>query len=237
LPGEPAGEQLAAPGPLASLGALFHAHAVIRTRFFDDYLTAVTAARCQQVVLLAAGLDTRAFRLAWPQPPRLFELDLPQVLAFKDTVLASRSAVARCERTTVPADLREDWQAKLTSAGFDPAIATAWLAEGLLIYLTAAEAGRLLTGVSELSAPGSQISFEHDPGASAALTASTRQMPAMQEYTAMWKGGLGDDAPGWLTRHGWQPQFHDRSALSGSYGRPAPGPDTGGFLTALRVST
>lgn len=236
FPGQPAAEQPAGLGPPASPGAVFYAHVVIRTRFFDDYLTAAAAAGCQQVVLLAAGLDTRAFRLAWPQRTRVFELDLPEVLAFKDAVLASRGAVACCEWTTVAADLREDWQAKLTSAGFDPAIATAWLAEGLLIYLTADEAGQLLTGVSQLSAPGSQLSFEHDPKASAALTASTQQMPAMQEYTAMWKGGLGDNAPGWLTRHGWQPQFHGRSALADSYNRPAPGTDTGGFLTALLAS-
>ena len=107
-------EQLAALGPLASLGAVFYAHAVIRTRFFDDYLAAATAAGCRQVVLLAAGLDTRAFRLAWPQRTRVFEVDLSDVLAFKDTVLSARGAVPRCERTTVPADLREDWTAALT---------------------------------------------------------------------------------------------------------------------------
>jgi methyltransferase (TIGR00027 family) len=147
-------EQLAALGPLASLGAVFYVHAVIRTRFFDDYLTAATAAGCRQVVLLAAGLDTRAFRLAWPQDTRVFEVDLPGVLAFKDTVLAARNAVPRCERTTVPADLRADWTAALAEAGFDRSGPAAWLAEGLLIYLTAAEARRLLTGVGELSAPG-----------------------------------------------------------------------------------
>jgi methyltransferase (TIGR00027 family) len=108
-------EQLAAPGPLASLGAVFHAHGVIRTRFFDDYLAAATAAGCRQVMLLAAGLDTRAFRLAWPQRTRVFEVDLPDVLAFKETVLATRNAAPRRERITVPADLREDWMAELTA--------------------------------------------------------------------------------------------------------------------------
>ncbi len=119
-------EQLAALGPLASLGAVFYVHAVIRTRFFDDYLTAATAAGCRQVVLLAAGLDTRAFRLAWPKDTRVFEVDLPGVLAFKDTVLAARNAVPSCERTTVPADLRGDWTAALAEAGFDRTGPAAW---------------------------------------------------------------------------------------------------------------
>jgi methyltransferase (TIGR00027 family) len=237
FPEEPkTGEQLAALGPLASLGAVFYAHGVIRTRFFDDYLAAATAAGCRQVVLLAAGLDTRAFRLAWPQRTRVFEVDLPDVLAFKETVLATRNAVPRCERVTVPADLREDWMAELTKAGFNATSPAAWLAEGLLLYLTADEAAQLLTGVSELSAPASQLSFEHSPMASATLTATARQMPAMQQYTTLWKGGLGDDAPGWLTGHGWQPQFHELAELASSYRRPVPDPARGGFLTAIRVS-
>ncbi len=230
-------EQLAPLGPMASLGAVFYAHAVIRTRFFDDYLTAATAARCRQVVLLAAGLDTRAFRLAWPKDTRVFEVDLPDVLAFKDTVLAARNAVPRCERTAVPADLRVDWTATLAEAGFDRVSRAAWLAEGLLIYLTAGEAGRLLTGVSELSAPGSQLSFEHGPMATATLTGQARQMPAMQEYTSLWKGGLGDDARRWLTGHAWQPQFRELAALAASYRRPVPGQARGGFLTATRVQS
>jgi methyltransferase (TIGR00027 family) len=139
-------EELAALGPMASLGAVFYVHGVIRTRFFDDYLTAATAAGCSQVVLLAAGLDTRAFRLPWPQRTRVFEVDLPDVLAFKDSVLATQGAVPRCERTTVPADLRADWTAALTEAGFDRTSPAGWLAEGLLIYLSAAEAERLLDG-------------------------------------------------------------------------------------------
>jgi methyltransferase (TIGR00027 family) len=116
------GGQRAALGPLASLGAALHAHVVIRTRFFDGYLTAAATAGCGQVVLLAAGLDTRAFRLAWPAGARLFELDLPDVLTFKESVLAACGAVPRCERVTVPAGLREDWPRALASSGFLTAV-------------------------------------------------------------------------------------------------------------------
>lgn len=223
-----------ASGARASVGAVLYAHGVIRTRFFDDYPASATAAGCRQVVLLAAGLDTRAFRLAWPSHTRVFEVDLPDVLDFKDTVLAARNAVPRCERTTVPADLRQDWTDALATAGFDPAGPAAWLAEGLLLYLTADEARRLLTGVTQFSAPGSRLSFEHSPVDAAALAGQARQMPALRQYAALWKGGLGDDAPGWLAGHGWQSQFHELAALSDSYRRPVPRPAQGGFLTSAR---
>jgi len=230
------GEELAALGPRASLGAVFYSHGVIRTRFFDDYLTAAaTAAGCSQVVLLAAGLDTRAFRLPWPPRTRVFEVDLPGVLAFKDSVLAAEGAVPCCERTTVPADLRAGWTAALTEAGFDRTSPAGWLAEGLLIYLSAAEAERLLDGISQLSAPGSQLAFEHSPMAAATLADQARQMPAMRQYTKLWKGGLGNGAPRWLTGHRWQPALHELAILAAAYQRPVPAQARGGFLTATRM--
>jgi hypothetical protein len=84
------------------------------------------------VVLLAAGLDTRAFRLTWPDGVRLFELDLPDLVDYKERVLAEQAAVPRCQRTVLRVDLREDWPARLESAGLRPGEPTAWLIEGLL---------------------------------------------------------------------------------------------------------
>ena len=228
---------LSSSGALAALGTAFYLHGVIRTRFFDDYLLTACVAGCHQVVLLAAGLDARAFRLDWPPAVRLFEIDLPEVLAFKEEVLGGQGAVQRCERTVVPADLREDWTTRLTAAGLRPSEPTAWLAEGLLIYLSAEEAARLLAAVGRLSAPGSSLSFERGDLADATLLAEARQVPAMDEYTALWKGGLGEDAPEWLAKHGWRTQTHDLAAVAASYGRPAPGSAGGDFLTALRAST
>jgi methyltransferase (TIGR00027 family) len=233
---EPKGsENAAGPGPATALSAAFYAHVVIRTRFFDGYLTAATSAGCTQVVLLAAGLDTRAFRLAWPPGTRVFEVDLPDILAFKDTVLTARGATPRCERTTVPADLRDDWPMTLTEAGFDRTRPTAWLAEGLLIYLSADDAGRLLGRVTEQSAPGSQLSFEHSPMAAAALMNRTQQLPSLHRYASLWKGGLGETAPRWLASHGWHPRPHEFAALAANYNRALPGQPRGGFLTALRA--
>ncbi|GAA3548520.1 SAM-dependent methyltransferase [Amycolatopsis ultiminotia] len=236
LPDEPvSARELAEWGPMAALGTVFHAHGVLRTRFFDDYLLAATAAGCHQVVLLAAGLDTRVFRLSWPDGVRVFEVDLPEVLEFKQLVLAEQAAGPRCERVIVPADLRGRWCSTLVAAGFREPVPTAWLAEGLLVYLSAEQAARLLTAVSELSAPGSRLAFEQGGMAAESLPARARAMPAMAEYAALWRGGLGVDAPSWLAEHDWCVHTHDRAALADSYGRSDPKAAGGGFLTAIRT--
>src|SRR5690349_21312242 len=98
----------------------------IRTRFYDDQARAAPASGARQVVLLAAGLDCRAFRLDWPDGTRVFELDLPDVFAFKEPVLASAGAAARCVRSVVPVDLREPWADPLVAAGFAPDATTCW---------------------------------------------------------------------------------------------------------------
>lgn len=221
-------------GPVAALGAMFAVHGVLRTRFFDDHLLAA-AAECPQVALLAAGLDSRALRLPWPRAVRVFELDLPEVFAFKEPVLRGCGAAPACERTIVPADLRGSWTDALVAAGFDPGVPTAWLAEGLMIYLTPDEAARLLTAVGDLSAPGGRLAFEHGGIADSALLARAGDMPAMRQYAALWKGGLGEDAAGWLGRHGWRARTHDRAELAAAYGRPVPERSRGGFLTAVRT--
>ncbi len=236
LPGQPgAGQPAAGRQPVgrarpAGTGAALYDRAAVRTRFFDDCLSAAVAAGRRQVVLLAAGLDARAFRLAWPPGTRVFEVDVPGVLAFKDQVLAGRGAVPRCERVTVPADLRQDWAERLAGARFDPASPAAWLAEGVLLYLTTGEAGRLLSRVTALSAAGSWLGFEHSPAAAGELTAQASRLPSLREYAPLWKGGLADGASGWLVAHGWRPEFRELAAVAGGYRRNVPG--QGGFLTA-----
>ncbi len=125
-----------------SLRATLALQVVVRTRFYDEYLLAAPGHGCRQVVLLAAGLDTRAFRLAWPDGVRLFELDLPGVLTFKDAVLAEQGAAPRCERTSLAVDLRADWPALLIAAGFDPAPAARHA--GLREDLAGGRQGRVL---------------------------------------------------------------------------------------------
>lgn len=216
-----------------SLGAWLAFQGVIRTRFYDEYLTAAARDGCRQVVLLAAGLDTRAFRLDWPHDLRLFELDLPEVLGFKQRVLDQRHAVPRCRRTTVAADLRGDWPARLVAAGFQPQQPAAWLAEGLLVYLTAAEVIELFDAVGRLSAPGSQLALEQFAGAEA-LRAKVDRIPSMRGMATLWKGGLGAGTADWLAGHGWRVRTVDRGPLAAAWGRAAPNAPQGGFVVALR---
>lgn len=221
----------AAPGTLA--GRLIF-QVVIRTRFYDEYLAAAAADGCRQVVLLAAGLDSRAFRLDWPPGLRLFELDQPDVLDFKEAVLRRADASPRCHRTVIAADLRGGWQERLTSAGFDPARPSAWLVEGLLIYLAREEAARLLTEVGELAAPGSRLSLERGDAAATLIDQTRRASPRGARLAALWQGGLGESAAAWLAAHGWQAATHESAALARDYGRPVPGEARGGFVIAVR---
>jgi methyltransferase (TIGR00027 family) len=218
---------------LAALKEEFVTGIAIRTRFYDDYLAAACAGGCRQVVLLAAGLDTRAFRLDWPTDLRLFEVDLPELFAFKETVLAQQGAAPTCSRTVVAVDLRRDWPVRLTAAGFDPSIPSAWTAEGLLPYLSNVDAARLLTNVGELSTRGSRLSFDYDEFAEGSTLSKLRATAGMAEVASMWEGGLSENPVEWMRVHDWQVTTRDRAALATSYGRPL-ADTTGGFLEARR---
>jgi methyltransferase (TIGR00027 family) len=225
--------EYAAPMERSAAGAALAARIVLRTRFFDDYLLQATAAGCRQVVLLAAGLDSRAFRLAWPEGTRVFELDLPPVIAFKERVLREEGAVPACERSVLAADLRGDWPQVLKSAEFDPAARTAWLIEGLLVYLAAEQADTVLSTVTELSAAGSRLSLTEGRTPSRPITGigSDERLRALAD---LWKGGLGEPAADWLARHGWQVTLHGKDELELAYDRPVPDAYSEGFLVGER---
>jgi len=193
----------------------------IRTRFFDEQMRSACAAGIRQVVVFAAGLDSRAFRLDWPDNVRLFELDLPDVFAFKEPVLASAGAVARCERGVVAVDLREPWADALTAAGFDPGTATIWVAEGLLPFLKQAEADQLLATVTELSAPDSQMAFDYAEQAGLDRLATYTTTAELRQLNAMLNPAEGSPAD-WLATHGWQRSLCALQALGEHYGRPVP---------------
>ena len=154
----------AAPADLGPLWTSMPTYLGVRTRFFDEYFAKVCASGVRQVVLIAAGLDTRAFRLDWPAGTELFELDQRMVLTFKDDVLADQAARARCGRHTVFADLRDDWPAALREAGFDPSRPTAWLVEGLLSFLPAEAERNLFAQLERLSVPGSWLAIDSIAG-------------------------------------------------------------------------
>ncbi len=194
-------------------------YVAVRSRFFDDFFAAAAGAGLRQAVLVAAGLDTRAFRLDWMPGATVYEIDAPMVLAFKDSVLAGQGAVPRCDRRTVAADLRTDWTAAVREAGFDPAAPTAWLVEGLFLYLTDEAMDVLLDHMNELSARGSRITADHMPGGTSAIGDSLVSR-ADEELTAIWIADQQHDPASWLLGHGWTTGVSRLSWVAGAYGRP-----------------
>ncbi|WP_156687256.1 class I SAM-dependent methyltransferase [Mycobacterium sp. Marseille-P9652] len=136
----------------------------VRTRFFDDYFLDATAGGVRQAVILASGLDARAYRLPWPAGTVVYEIDQPRVIDFKTTTLADAGAQPTATRRTIPIDLRADWPAALEAAGIDTTAPIAWLAEGLLIYLPPEAQDRLFDNITALSVAGSTIATEFVPG-------------------------------------------------------------------------
>ena len=141
----------------------------VRTRFFDDFFTEATAAGIRQAVILASGLDARAYRLQWPAGTVVYEIDQPKVIEFKNATMASIGAKPTAERRAVSIDLREDWPAALRRNGFDDTKPTAWSAEGLLVYLPPEAQDRLFDDITALSAPGSRLATEYHPDAGASI--------------------------------------------------------------------
>ncbi|MET9452064.1 class I SAM-dependent methyltransferase [Streptomyces cinerochromogenes] len=209
---------------------------VIRTKFLDDLLQQASASGVRQVVLLGAGMDSRAFRMDWPEGTRLFEVDTAAPLDFKASVLRQERAVARCERITVAVDLREDWPGALAAAGHDPAVPTAWIAEGLLIYLPEDAVELLLARISAQSAAGSRMG----------LTLGSRGVierfgadAAQGSAASMWVSEMPDDPVGWLAGHGWEASCHTLRERAAAYGRPISTPPQreerpGGLISAVR---
>ena len=131
----------------------------VQTRFFDEFFISAGHRGIRQAVIVAAGLDSRAYRLDWPSGTTVFEVDQPKILEFKERVLAEHAAEPAAHRQDVAADLRDDWSIPLRAAGFDPQLATAWSVEGILPYLTGDAQDTLFTRIGDLSAPGSRLAI------------------------------------------------------------------------------
>lgn len=196
-----------------------------RTKFLDDFVVDAVASGCRQVVLLGAGLDTRAFRLQWPEPVTVFELDTADMVAFKTEVL--RAAVpAAATRAVVPIDLREDWPAALRDAGFVPDVPTAWILEGLLMYLPDEAVDALMTRVGELSAPGSAIGAtitNVDVAAAISDAPLFHDSPInREEWLAMLRSNGPADPVAWFDSYGWRATAVPIDVLAERYGRTLP---------------
>ena len=221
---------MSAPGRDPDFYQLMAQQVALRTRFFDDALLAAAGIGAQ-VVLLACGMDTRAFRLLWPSHTSVFEVDLAETLAFKDAVLAEQGAAALCERVTVAADLRDDWPAALTEVGWQHK-PTLWLAEGLWYALPADGADDLLRRITARSAPGSVLAFDHMQDSDLLRAARAALSPELVE---LWCGGPTESPGTWLLRHGWDPSVHDLREVAADYHRSVPTELTGGPTEAGRA--
>ncbi|BBY06529.1 SAM-dependent methyltransferase [Mycobacterium noviomagense] len=207
----------------------------VRTHFFDEYFAAAVRSGIRQVVILAAGLDSRAYRLDWPTGTTVYEIDQPKVLEYKSSTLQAHGAVPMATRRPVAVDLRDDWPTALAAAGFDRTQPTAWLAEGLLPYLPPDAQDRLFAKVTDLSALGSQVAVE---AFSLAAPVSERRRAARRARWARVRERLGldinfetltyndtsrADAVQWLTDHGWQVHAVSNADEMARLGRPIPG--------------
>jgi methyltransferase (TIGR00027 family) len=210
-----------------------------RTRYFDDYFRRATEAGARQVVILAAGLDSRAYRLSWPDSTIIFELDRPQVLDFKREVLIGHGAQPRAERREVAVDLREDWPQALRDHGFDAARPSAWIVEGLLIYLPAAAQEELFGGIDALAAPASHLAVEDGapmkPDEFAAAVERERTSGDRLFFQLVYNEQCAP-AEEWFGARGWRAVATPLANCLRGVGRPVPEPDSEADGMIARVS-
>lgn len=204
----------------------------VRTKYFDDYLLAAVDKGVRQVVILAAGLDLGAYRLDWPAETAVYEIDQPQVIDFKTSTLAGIGAQPIADRRTIPIDLRSDWPAALQSAGFDTTAPTAWLAEGLLIYLPSEAQDRLFDNITALSVPGSTIATEYVPGIkdfdadrARELSAPLRELGVDIDMPSLVYAGERSHVIDYLSAKGWDVVGVPRADLFTRNGLEVPAPD------------
>ena len=203
----------------------------VQTRFFDEFFSSAADRGIRQAVIVAAGLDSRAYRLNWPSDTTVFEVDQPKVLEFKRRVLAERAAEPTAHREEVPADLRDDWSIPLRAAGFDPQRPTAWSVEGILPYLTGDAQDTLFTRIGELSAPGSRLAIGAlgsclDQDRLAALEESYPGVSLSGDvnFSTLTYGDAEKTKPAeWLAEHDWAIEpVRTNPELQAHYGRTPP---------------
>lgn len=211
-----------------------------RTAFFDEFFLGAADAGVRQVVILASGLDSRTWRLPWPDGPDgtvVYELDQPKVLEFKAATLREHGAQPRAHLVNIPIDLRQDWPAALREAGFDPSRPSVWSAEGLVRYLPARAQDLLFERIDALSAPGSWLATNvpAEGYLDADLVARQREeMKRMRDVAArfvgtdlpevedLWYAEERTPADEWLRGRGWKVSATDFPGLLARYGRNHP---------------
>jgi methyltransferase (TIGR00027 family) len=215
---------------MSDFGRHFVNYQAARTKYFDDYFYGAADAGVRQIVIPAAGLDSRAYRLAWPEATIVFELDQPQVLEFKRDVLTSSGELPTAQRREIAVDLRGDWPSALRHSGFDPSRPSAWLVEGLLVYLPAAAQGELFAGIDDLAAGGSHVAVDDGKPLRDELYQAARDQELTSEDEAKFFSLIYNEqhAPAidWFTNHGWQGTEVDLMDHFRQISRPVPAPES-----------
>lgn len=217
-------------------GVAFVDFQAARTKYFDEYFARAIDAGVKQVVLLAAGLDSRAYRLPWADGTEVYELDQPRVLEFKRDTMDRLAQAPTADRREVAIDLREDWPQALQDSGFDPSRPSAWIAEGLLIYLPATAQERLFAGIDALAAPGSFVGIEEStPMPDEVFQAKRAEALASGEENAFFTLVYNQQhapAEKWFGEHGWDAAATPLHDLLADAGRPVPDPSSeAGLMT------
>jgi methyltransferase (TIGR00027 family) len=208
-----------------------------RTKFFDTFFLDATNAGIRQVVILAAGLDSRSWRLPWPDGVTVYELDQHKVLHFKGSTLSEHGAQPAANRVEVAVDLRQDWPKALQEAGFDASAPSVWSAEGLMPYLPAAAQDLLFERIQGLAAPGSRVAVEAlgptflDEEIRSKRRARfdrvrevlanvdpQREIPSMDD---LWYFEEREPVGEWFGRHGWDVTVTPSDVLMAGFGRSA----------------
>ncbi len=212
----------------------------VRTRWFDNLFADAAAAGVRQAVILAAGLDARGYRLDWPHGTTVYELDQPEVIDFKTKTLTDLAAKPKADRRTIAIDLRNDWPKELLNNGFDPSQPTAWIAEGLLIYLPSEAQDLLFDRINELSAPGSRVATEHIPDISMFSDERSQQIAERLkkyghdiEMKDLIYHGERSHVIDYLTAHGWDVTAQTMREAYAANGFEFPENETLGFFSNL----
>lgn len=190
-------------------------YVIVRTRFFDDFLVDKQAS---QVVILASGMDTRAFRLPWLTGTKVYELDQSEVLDYKESVL--KDILPTCQRYAIAADLTQPWSHLLLDRGYQHDIPSVWLIEGLLMYLDVSQVHTLLKTVSQLTAPGSWLGLD-------LINTQGIKSATGTNFQGYWRSGF-DNPEALLASYGWTAnvvQPGDEGAHFGRYTHPLPSRD------------
>jgi methyltransferase (TIGR00027 family) len=198
----------------------------VRTKFFDDFFFTSTTSGIRQAVILASGLDSRAYRLPWPPGTVVYEIDQQAVIGFKTGTLSALGAKPAAEHRPVAVDLRNDWPAALRANGFDVSQPTAWSAEGLLAYLPPDAQDRLFDHITALSANGSRLATEFHPDGPAAHAERQKVMADQWkergldlDLSTLMYHGERNPVTDYLAAHGWRLSTQTRTEVFAAYGR------------------